>query len=47
MRGTLIDAWLAEHQATHGAFDEAERRALAEEAVVPYWPPGRVSETTA
>lgn len=41
VRGQLVDAWLAEHQATHGAFDEQELRALAEEAGVPYVPPGR------
>jgi len=47
MRGKLIDAWLAEHQATYGAFDETELRTLAEEAGVPYLPPGRASETAA
>jgi predicted transcriptional regulator len=36
MRGRLVDAWLAEHQAAHGAFDENELRALAAEAGVPY-----------
>lgn len=37
----LVDAWLAEHQATHGAFDEDELRALAEDAGVPYVAAGR------
>lgn len=41
LRGRLVDAWLVEHQAAHGAFDEAELRALAVEAGVPYLPPGR------
>lgn len=36
LRSRLVDAWLAEHQQNHGAFDEAELRALAEEAGVPY-----------
>ena len=31
-----VDAWLAEHQAVHGAFSEEELRALAAEAGVPY-----------
>jgi hypothetical protein len=39
MRGRLVDAWLAEHQATHGPFDEEELQALAREAGVPYLPP--------
>lgn len=38
VRGRLVDVWLAEHQATHGVFDEDELRALAEEAGVPYVP---------
>lgn len=41
MRGRLVDAWLADHQVTHGEFDEQELRALAEDAGVPYLPPGR------
>jgi hypothetical protein len=41
VRGQLVDAWLADHQETHGAFDEQELRALADEAGVPYVPPGR------
>ena len=40
-RGRLVDVWLAEHQARHGAFDEDELRALAESAGVPYVPAGR------
>jgi hypothetical protein len=39
--GRLVDVWLAEHQARHGAFDEDELRALAESAGVPYIPAGR------
>jgi len=38
LRSRLIDAWLAEHQETHGTFDEDELRALAAEAGVPYLP---------
>ena len=38
LRTRLVDAWLTEYQSTHGAFDEAELRALAEEAGVPYSP---------
>lgn len=41
LRSRLVDAWLAEHQAAHGAFDEAELRALAAEAGVPYIEPRR------
>lgn len=41
VKGRLVDAWLAEHQAAHGAFDEDELRALARNAGVPYLPPGR------
>jgi post-segregation antitoxin (ccd killing protein) len=41
VRGRLVDAWLADHQATHGAFAEDELRALAESAGVPYVPAGR------
>jgi hypothetical protein len=47
MRGRLVDAWLAEHQAEHGAFGEAELRALAAEAGVPYLGPGRHEEPAA
>lgn len=41
IRGQLVDAWLADHQAEHGAFEEDELRALAVEAGVPYVPAGR------
>jgi hypothetical protein len=41
MRGRLVDAWLAEHQAVHGAFSEDELKALAEDAGVPYVSVGR------
>jgi len=41
LRGRLIDAWLAEHEATFGAFDEAELQALAAEAGVAYLPPAK------
>lgn len=41
VRGRLVDAWLAEHQAAHGAFGEDELRALAEDAGVPYVAGGR------
>jgi predicted transcriptional regulator len=47
MRGRLIDAWLAEHQAAHGAFSEEELRALAADAGVPYLGPGRESGSAA
>lgn len=39
LRSRLVDAWLAEHQATHGAFSEDELRSLAAEVGVPYLPP--------
>lgn len=39
LRGRLVDAWLAEHEATFGAFSEAELQALASEAGVAYLPP--------
>lgn len=39
LRSRLVDAWLAEHQAAHGAFDEDELRSLAAETGVPYLPP--------
>jgi predicted transcriptional regulator len=41
LRGRLVDAWLAEHQAKHGEFDEDELRELAAETGVPYLGPGR------
>ncbi len=44
LRGRLVDAWLAEHQAEHGAFTEEELRELAAEAGVPYLAPGRTEE---
>jgi hypothetical protein len=47
MRGRLVDAWLAEHQATHGAFSEEELRALAADAGVPYLGPGREAGSAA
>lgn len=46
LRGRLVDQWLAEHQAAHGAFTEEELRALADGAGIAYLPPGR-SETAA
>lgn len=39
VRGRLVDAWLAEYQAEHGAFDEAELREIAADAGVAYIPP--------
>ncbi|MGH4014465.1 MAG: hypothetical protein ACRDSL_11200 [Pseudonocardiaceae bacterium] len=47
LRARLIDAWLAEHQAEHGVFDEDELRALATQAGVPYLAPGRSEEPAA
>lgn len=47
LRGRLVDAWLAEHQAEHGAFQEEELRVLAEQAGVPYLTPGRTEEPAA
>ena len=47
LRARLVDAWLAEHQAEHGAFGEGELRALAAEAGVPYLVPGRTEESAA
>ncbi|MGB8960716.1 MAG: hypothetical protein WCC38_01990 [Pseudonocardiaceae bacterium] len=35
LRARLVDAWLAEHQAEHGAFDEDEIRALAKRTEEP------------
>lgn len=47
MRGRLVDAWLAEHEAAHGAFGEDELRALAADAGVPYVGPGRSDASVA
>jgi hypothetical protein len=47
MRGRLVDAWLAEHQAMHGRFEEGELRALAADAGVPYVSPGRAGDSAA
>lgn len=47
LRGRLVDAWLAEHQAEHGAFGEDELRELAAKAGVPYLAPGRTEEPAA
>lgn len=47
LRGRLVDAWLAEHQAGHGLFDEAELHTLAAEAGVPYLGPGRAEDPAA
>lgn len=47
LRARLVDAWLAEHQAEHGAFDEDELQTLAAEAGVPYLAPGRIAESAA
>jgi predicted transcriptional regulator len=47
MRGRIVDAWLAEHRAAHGEFDENELRGLATEAGVPYVGPGRVDDSAA
>ena len=47
MRGRLVDAWLAEHQAAYGAFSEEELRALAADAGVPYIGPGREAGSAA
>lgn len=44
VRGRLVDAWLADYQAVHGAFEEEELRALAQDAGIPYLPPGRVAQ---
>lgn len=41
LRARLVDAWLVEHQAAHGAFDEDELRALAAEAGISYVAPRR------
>jgi hypothetical protein len=47
LRGRLVDAWLAEHQAEYGVFGEDELRRLAEQAGVPYLAPGRTEEPAA
>ena len=47
LRGRLVDAWLADHQATHGEFSEDELRTVAADAGVPYLPPGRASQSAA
>lgn len=47
LRARLADAWLAEHQAEHGAFDDNELRELAGEVGVPYLAPGRTEQPTA
>lgn len=47
LRARLVDAWLTEHQAEHGAFREEELQALAMEAGVPYLGPGRTEEPAA
>lgn len=41
LRGRLVDAWLVDHQAVHGAFGEDELRTLADEAGIPCLPAGR------
>jgi hypothetical protein len=46
VRGRLVDAWLSDHQAEFGAFDEAELQRVAAEAGVAYLPPAR-SQTVA
>lgn len=40
MRGLLVDAWLAEYEAVHGAFTEDELARLAAEGGVTHLPPG-------
>ncbi|MGH3163282.1 MAG: hypothetical protein ACRDOC_15480 [Streptosporangiaceae bacterium] len=47
LRGRLVDIWLAEHQAEHGPFGEAELQALAAEVGVPYLGPGRADDPAA
>lgn len=47
LRARPADAWLAEHQAEHGAFDDNELRALVGEVGVPYLAPGRTEQSTA
>lgn len=38
LRHRLVDAWLVDHQAIHGTFDESELSSLAADAGVPYLP---------
>jgi hypothetical protein len=45
VRGRLVDAWLLDHQAERGTFDEAELQALAAETGVAYVPPRRARIT--
>ncbi|MDQ2790748.1 MAG: hypothetical protein DLM60_02890 [Pseudonocardiales bacterium] len=47
LAGRLVDAWLAEHQAQHGPFDEAELQTLAAKVGVPYLGPGRADDSAA
>jgi predicted transcriptional regulator len=47
LRARLVDAWLAEHQASYGKFDENELRRLAGQAGVPYVGSGRPDESAA
>jgi hypothetical protein len=42
LRGRLVDAWLAEHEAEFGAFEEAELEQIAADSGVPYLPPANV-----
>lgn len=47
VRGQLLDAWLDEYEAEHGAFSEDELKAIAEDTGIPYIPPSAVpSERT-
>jgi hypothetical protein len=46
-RGQVVDEWLADHRAEHGEFSEDELKALANEAGVPYIPPGSTSGSAA
>ncbi len=39
LRTRLVDGWLADHEAAHGEFDEAELRSLAKETGMTYLPP--------
>jgi hypothetical protein len=45
LRGRLVDGWSLEYQSEHGAFDEDEVKAVAEELDLPYLPPGREAES--
>jgi hypothetical protein len=40
-RGRLVDQWLDEHEAEHGAFTEEELQSIATETGVPYVFPKR------